>query len=178
MATRRLRGEGGLSQRASDGLWVGTVDLGRVNGKRVRKTVAAKTKKAAADKFLKLKKDLEAGKAEVGPSSSVEAWLNHWLDTIAVERNRARTIQGYRSYMRTWLIPYLGSHRLDKLSEDHVRALYREMKTQGKSDATRRQAHAILRRALKVALQEGRVTRGARVMTLVSLVLARPSRRP
>ena len=158
MATRRVRGEGSFSQRSSDGLWVGTVDLGWAGGKRVRKSVSAKTRKAASAKFVKLKRDLEKT-GGVTSSSTVEAWLNHWLDTIATERNRARTIQGYRGYLNTWLIPHLGAHRLDRLNEDHVRAMYRTMKDAGKSDATRRQAHAILRRALVVAMREGRINR-------------------
>ena len=155
---RRIRGEGSFSQRSSDGLWVGTVDLGWQGGKRVRKSVSAKTRKAASAKFVKLKRDLEKS-GGVTSSSTVEAWLNHWLDTIATERNRARTIQGYRGYLNTWLIPHLGHHRLDRLSEDHVRAMLRAMRDQGKSDATRRQARAILHRALMIAEREGRVSR-------------------
>jgi len=61
--------------------------------------------------------------------------------------------------VRTWLIPHLGRHRLDKLKPDHVRALYARMEAEGKSDATRRQAHAILRRALVVAEREGLIMR-------------------
>jgi len=155
---RRVRGEGSFSQRSSDGLWVGTVDLGWAGGKRVRKSVSAKTRKAASAKFVRLKRDLEKT-GGVTSNSTVEAWLNHWLDTIATERNRGRTLQGYRSYVRTWLIPQLGHHRLDRLSEDHVRAMLKAMRDQGKSDATRRQARAILQRALHVAEQEGRVSR-------------------
>jgi len=157
-SVRRVRGERSFSQRKSDGLWVGTVDLGWAGGKRVRKSVSAKTRKAASAKFVKLKRDLEKS-GGVTSSSTVEAWLNHWLDTIAVERNRPRTIQGYRGYLNVWLIPHLGQYRLDRLSEDHVRAMYRAMKDAGKSDATRRQAHAILRRALVVAMREGRISR-------------------
>lgn len=158
MATRRVRGEGSFSQRTRDGLWVGTVDLGWQGGKRVRKSVSAKTRKAASAKFVKLKRDLEKS-GGVTNNSTVEAWLNHWLDTIASERNRPRTIQGYRGYLRTWLIPYLGDQRLDRLSEDHVRAMLRAMRDQGKSDGTRRQARAILHRALMIAEREGRVSR-------------------
>lgn len=154
---RRIRGEGGFSQRASDGLWVGTLDLGWVNGKRVRKTVSAKTKREAQAKFLQLKKDADKGVISTG--ATVEAWLNHWLDTIAVERVRPRTLVGYRQYVNGYMIPAIGQHRLTKLSEDHVRALLRSMKDQGRSDQTRRQCRAILRRALTVAIQEGRVNR-------------------
>ena len=42
---RRGRGEGGVFQRKSDGLWVGTVSQGYdANGKRVRITVYGSTK--------------------------------------------------------------------------------------------------------------------------------------
>ena len=155
---RRIRGEGSFAQRAN-GLWVGTVDLGWRGGRRVRKSVSAKTKKEAQRKFVDLKRDAAKGVIKAGSAMTVEAWLNHWLDTIASERIRARTLQGYRSYANVWLIPYLGAHPLSKLTEDHVRSLYRAMKDNGKSDATRRQAHAILRRALVVAQREGRVNR-------------------
>jgi hypothetical protein len=37
--TRRGHGEGAIYQRASDGKWVGSVNLGYENGKRKRKTI-------------------------------------------------------------------------------------------------------------------------------------------
>jgi len=154
---RRIRGEGGFYQRA-DGVWVGVIDLGIHNGKRIRKTASGKTKKIAQTKFVALKREIEKG-GGLTANITVEDWLNHWIETIASERVRERTLQGYRVYIRTWLTPYLGSKRLDKLNEDHIRALYREMKLQGKSDATQRLAHAILRRALVVAEREGRIIR-------------------
>jgi integrase len=90
---------------------------------------------------------------------TVEDWLTHWLDNIASRRVRERTLVGYRGYVRTWLVPHLGRHRLDKLKPDHIRAMYAAMDAEGKSDATRRQAHAILRRSLVVAEREGRILR-------------------
>lgn len=162
MARRRQRGDGGLSQRASDGLWIGTLDLGeRVlpdgTRKRVRRSVSARTLSEARRKLNALKKDVDRGVTDLAPT--VEVWLRHWLETVAAREVRPRTLIGYRSYAETWLIPYLGKHRLDRLRADHIRALYQEMERQGRSDATRRQAHAILSRALSVAESEGKIAR-------------------
>jgi len=60
-------------------------------------------------------------------------------------------------YIDKWIVPHLGKRRLDRLRPDHVRALYSLMEAEGKSDATRRQVHAILRRALVVAERENRI---------------------
>lgn len=163
MGARRTSGEGSIYQRASDGRWVGVVDLGWVGGKRVRKTVTAHTLRELRPKFRALKQQVEQG--VVSDDATVEQWLRHWLDEIAPKRVRPRTLAGYRSYVDTWLIPHLGKRRLDKLRPDHVRALHRTMEDAGKSDATRRQAHAILSRALKVAEREGRIPRNVATLT-------------
>jgi len=154
---RRLRGEGGLYQRA-DGMWVGAIDLGWHNGKRIRKTVSGKTLKIVQEKFKALKGEIEKGYG-LSEDLSVEEWMNHWLEYIASERVRPTTLQGYAKMSRVWIVPYLGKYRLNKLKEDHIRALYREMKLQGKSTATIYQSHAVLARALNVALQESRIVR-------------------
>lgn len=160
---RRVKGEGSVYQRESDGRWIGVVDLGWVGGKRVRKTVSAATLQELRPKFRRLKTQVEAG--VLTDDSTVAQWLTHWLEEIAPGRVRPRTLQGYQGYVRTWLIPHLGKHRLDRLKPEHVRALHRAMEDAGKSPATRRQAHAILQRALKVAEREGKVSRN--VATLV-----------
>ena len=153
---RRTRGEGSIFQRA-DGLWVGRVDLGWVGGKRVRKQVTAKTLRQLKPKFRKLQRDVEAG--VLSDSMTVETWLRYWLDKVAPGRCKQRTLDGYKTYLEQYLIPQLGKHRLDKLTPAHVRRLHEWMASEGKSEATRRQAHAILRRALVVAERDGRVGR-------------------
>lgn len=159
---RRGRGDGSVYQRA-DGLWVGQIQIGarvpRPDGtqRRKRKTVTAKTRKAVLEKMRKVRAEVDAG--VFTDDGTVEDWLNHWLDNIACKRVRERTIVGYRGYINHWLIPHLGRHRLDKLKPDHIRAMYAAMEADGKSDATRRQAHAILRRALVVAERDGRILR-------------------
>jgi integrase len=154
---RRGRGDGSVFQRAQDGLWVGQIDLGWVGGKRKRKTVTAKTRKDVLAKMRAARREVESG--VVTGEATVEQWLRKWLDDIAPQKVRERTLQGYRGYVDHWLIPELGRVRLDKLQPDHVRMLHQRMAEAGLADATRRQAHMILRRALVVAEREGKILR-------------------
>ena len=68
-----------------------------------------------------------------------------------------RDLKTYRGYVDNWIVPALGKKRLTAVKPADVRALHRTMETAGKSGATRRQAHAILQRALEVAVDEGLV---------------------
>ena len=171
MPVRRAKGEGGLSQRhdhkscppAVDGAreehrcqgrWQGSVPV--IAGGRQRKYVYGVTKAEAQNK-LRVAVNAKAAGTLVVSVVSVEGWLTHWLDNIA--EVRGNTHLGYRSKIRTHLIPHLGKHRLDKLQPDHIRLMYRAMRAQGLAEASLRQTHAILARALKVAMQEGKISR-------------------
>lgn len=155
MAARRVKGEGSVYQRESDGRWVGVVDLGWVGGKRVRKTVTAPTLKELRPKFKALKQQIDSG--VLPDEATVEQWMKHWMETVASEKNRPSTLRSYQSYIDNWIVPHLGKYRLDRLRPDHIRTLYAVMKADGRPDATRRQAHAILRRALSVAEKDGKI---------------------
>jgi integrase len=156
MAGRRTKGEGSIFQRA-DGMWVGRVTYKLANGQAARKQVTARTKRELTPKFRKLQRDIEAG--VLTDATTVEAWLEHWFTKIAPERCRQRTLDGYRTYLDQYLIPSLGKHRVDTLNATHVRAMLAQMQERGLSEATARQAHMILLRALKVAHREGKVAR-------------------
>lgn len=157
MARRRMRDEGSIYQRKSDGRYVGVVDLGFVNGKRVRKTVTAKTKRELTPKFQALNDSLGSGIDD--DALTVEAWVTKWLDEVAPQRIRPSTLHTYELYARKWINPHLGRTRLSKLRPDQIRSMLRAMEDAGKSDATRRQVLAILRRALKVAVQDELIAR-------------------
>lgn len=157
MGVRRQQGEGSIYQRASDGRWVGVVDLGWVGGKRVRKSVTAATLRELRPKIARLKSSIESG--VVPDDVTVGAWLTHWLDEIAPAETRPRTLSEYRGYQRRYLDPAVGKVRLDRLKPEHVRALLRGMDEQGLSTTTQRQAYAVLRHSLEVAVKEQRVTR-------------------
>lgn len=155
--SRRTYGEGSVYRR-TDGMWVYAVDLGWVAGIRKRKTITAKTRAGLGPKIKALNKQLEAGMS-TGSVPTVEAWMTYWLDTIAPMTARPRTVEGYRSYVQTWITPHLGAHRLDKLTAAHIRGLWSTMVADGKSHATMRQCDAILSRALIIAEDEGKIAK-------------------
>lgn len=175
---RRTKGEGGLYQRHDHprcpaeevvegrkvrpdhkchGSWVGVVDLGWVDGKRVRRTVTAATLKEVRPKFAALKERTEAGVTSA--ELSVGSWLELWLTTIAPRRTRESTLRSYRGYVRTWIAPHLGHLPLGKMQPEHAEAMYDAMRQAGRKDATVRQAHAILSKAYKDAVRRKKVVR-------------------
>lgn len=151
---RRHKGEGGMYQRASDGRWVGVVDVGIVGGKRTRRTVTARTRRELAPKLDRLKREVAAGVS--GDAFTVRQWLDHW-HTQAARDLAPRTWEVYRSYLDQYVIPTVGHHRLTDIRASHVRGMLDWLDEQGRSAATRRQAYSILRRALQVAYDEQRV---------------------
>lgn len=144
-----------MYQRASDGLWVGVVDLGWQGGRRVRRTVYAKTATAVRRRLAEAKRDASEG--IITDASTVADWMSYWLDHVAADRVADSTIRTYRMYVSRWIAPQLGQIRLDRLTPAQIRAMHRAMEASGLSSTSRRQVHAILSRALKVAVQERRV---------------------
>jgi len=152
---RRHKGDGSIFQRKSDGRWLGVVDLGYMNGRRVRRTVSAKTLRELHPKMKALKKRTEAG--VTGSDQPVEQWVTYWLDHISDAR--PSTKKTYRGYVENWIAPSLGSVKLSALAAEHVRALMTHMETKDKAPATRKQVLSILSKAMEIAVREGKIER-------------------
>lgn len=164
--TRKSNGEGSIYQdrqgRWHAKVWMGLKDDGTPERRHV--TGAKRADVAAKKKELERKRDQGAADA-AGRAPTVQAWLDHWLDNIAANRVRPLTLEGYRSLMRLHLGPRLGKHRLDRMQPEHLEAAYKAMVDGGLSPATVLRAHRVLSRALKIAVQRGKIARN--VATLV-----------
>jgi integrase len=166
ISTRSASGESSIQQDSAD-RWHGYVSMGlKREGARDRRHVSGQRRADVVRKVRALEKKRDEGTAQAaGRAPTVSEWLDHWLTTIAARRVRPSTLEGYESKLRTRVKPALGHHRLDRLQPEHVEAFYAEMEADGFSSASALQCHRILSRALKVAVQRGRVKRN--VCTLV-----------
>lgn len=149
MAKRRGRGEGSVTQRP-DGRWVGRVDLGWVEGKRQRKAVYGRTRRAAADKLTKVLRDVQQGAALPDERQTVAQFLERWL---AHKRTamRGRAWGTYEQAIRLHLVPGIGKIPLAKLTPAQLDAWFRLHQAAGVSARNIRYARTVLRAALNQA---------------------------
>jgi integrase len=183
---RRQRGEGGLYQRHDHetcpppepdehgkpvrpdhrckGRWVATILYSDpMTGITRRKTLYGPTLGKARVKLNQARGEAERG-ALAASNMTVTAWLDYWLRDIAAERTKPQTLAGYQSKVKTLIVPHLGHHRLTTLRPEHVRAWLRTLRATGSrtggplTEATVRQAYVILHKALKDAINDGRLS--------------------
>jgi integrase len=161
VATRRGAGEGSVYQRASDGLWIGTVDLGRgPDGKRRRRAVAARTKREALAKLDDARR-LAAGGIVPDAQATVASLIDSFLDGHHGRQLKPATLANYRTIADAYIVPYVGHIKAAKLTPEHLRRWLDALEDAGKSANTRRLARAVLRRSLALAERDGLVARNA-----------------
>lgn len=167
MTNRAASGESSI-YRDEEGRWHGYVSMGlKENGRRDRRHVSGARRADVVAKVRALEAKRDAGTAEAaGRAPTVGDWLDHWLEHIAPRRVRARTLESYEALVRLHLRPGLGHHRLDRLQPEHLEQLYGSLlEDKHLSPATVLRLHRVLSRALRVAMQRGKVARN--VATLV-----------
>jgi integrase len=153
--------------RDDEGRWHGYVSMGlKPGGRRDRRHVTGKTRADVTAKVRAMERRRDEGVAAAsGRGPTLSEWLEHWLEQIAARRVRPRTLESYRATVRRHIVPSIGAQRLAKLQPEQVEAMYGQMLASGLSPSSVLRTHRILSRALKVAMQRGKITRN--VGTLV-----------
>src|SRR4051794_3333690 len=82
MAARRGYGEGSIYQRAGDGMWVASVDLGEVDGKRRRKSIYGRTRADVRDKLRAAQNLRDRGGLVSDERQTVGGYLDWWVATV------------------------------------------------------------------------------------------------
>jgi len=90
---------------------------------------------------------------------TVGEYLTTWVTERIPGTVSVRTEEIYGRVIRLYLLPYLGKIRLLKLTPNDVSAMMSELGKAGLSPSTKRMARAALRRALRMAEQDGLIVR-------------------
>jgi integrase len=149
---RRGNGEGSIYQ-LPDGRWRGSVFLGYRQGKPHRKYVTRRTRAQAAAEIRHLLEAQRQGQLITTGSMTVGEWLATYLQQVARPKIRPRTFDRYALDIERHIVPAIGRHRLDKLRPAHLVELYNAKAAEGLSGASVRHMHAVIRRALNVAVK-------------------------
>lgn len=160
---RRGHNEGSIYQR-KDGLWVASVSLGMVNGKRKRKYIYGKTRAEVSREQTKLLHDLNRGVPIRTAGTTVAAFLERWLATIK-PNVRPNTHRNYSIMINRHMLPAIGRIRIEKLTQQHVHELMVAKTQEGLSLRTVINIRNVLRAALNQAMKWDLVPRN--VATLV-----------
>lgn len=150
---RRAYGSGSVSQRASDGLWIGSYDVGwTAKGTRHRIRVAAKTKPEAQRKLRDRIREIQSGAvpATVNTTHTVKSWSDEWL--AATQRKlRPTTWATNAGAVRKWIVPELGRIRMGALTPAHLRQLAEVQEAHGLKPSSVLRTHAVFTSMLKAA---------------------------
>jgi hypothetical protein len=142
-----------------DGYWHGRVTVGVLdNGNPDRRHVQAKTEAEVTRKVRKLERERDIGSVrKTGQEWTVERWLLHWYETIAVPSVRYKTQEYYRTAINKYLIPGIGAHKLERLEPEHIERLYARLRREGAKSSTLQQVNITLRASLNEAERRDRI---------------------
>ena len=125
------------------------------------RTLTADTRQAAYLKLAEIEGQMRTGYLNLDKRNipSLESWLGYWLESRKNELNPT-TWHGYEASCRKWLVPIMGSVRLDSITPRMIQDLYQHlMEEQSLSAGTIRRMHSLLSSAFGLALLQGAITR-------------------
>ncbi|MDG5807572.1 site-specific integrase [Streptomyces ossamyceticus] len=118
MSGKRANGEGSIypyKNGFAAYVWVTTPD-----NDRKRKYVYGKTREETHEKWIKLHSEASRGPVQTR-HRTVEAFLSYWLESIVKPNLAPLSYVSYEGSTRLYIVPHLGSKRLDKLTVRDVR---------------------------------------------------------
>ncbi|MDX2393434.1 site-specific integrase [Streptomyces sp. DK15] len=168
---RNPNGAGSIWQR-SDGRYEARVYVPQPGGTRRRKTVYGKTWEECDTKRQELVLRDRQGIPTPTRSAKLSEWLPFWLETFVRHDRKKTTYAKYETHVRLYLIPHLGSKRLETLGVRDVRRMLAAVTAQA-SAATAKESHRVLRSALTAANREELISRNVVMLVPAPRVVQR-----
>ncbi len=167
-ARRRANREGSIWQR-QDGRWTGAAYVLTVAGTFRRAYVYGHSRDEVHARLVKLQDRSARGVPLPDHAWTVGEYLDYWLENIARPAIRPTTYAKYEVFIRLYLRPGLGRHRLDRLSVATVQSWLNSRLVTGDSIAKVQVMRRVLAAALTRAMREELISRNvARLATLPS----------
>ncbi|WP_432158624.1 MULTISPECIES: tyrosine-type recombinase/integrase [unclassified Streptomyces] len=154
---RNPNGAGSIWQR-KDGRYEARVYVPQPDGTRKRKTVYGATWEECDEKRQELVRRDRQGIPTPSRSAKLSEWLPYWLEEYIRPHRKRTTYVKYEMHVRLYLVPLLGSRRLESLTTANVRQMLSKVTAQA-SAATAKEAHRVLRTALTAACREELISR-------------------
>jgi len=138
-----------------ESVWVVRIFLGRdENGKqKFHKKIIKGTKKEAVTYETKKLRERDLGISIESTNTTLNKYLDEWLDKAAKHRLRERTFEDYKEYLKRYVRHVIGSKKLCDLKPLDIQKLYTDLLERNLSARTVRYAHAVLSSALKQAVK-------------------------
>lgn len=163
---KRQYGTGSVFKRASDDRWIGQLLVGvRPNGTNRYVTVSYKAKPGQTDASARAEcsRRLDAKAKQIAltglPAAgigrpTVRSWASVWLEHHT-QRVKASTYSTDAGAVHRWIVPTIGTRRLEDLTPADVRAVTKAVTDAGRSTTTARHAQTVLGQMLRAAILEG-----------------------
>ncbi|GAA2614404.1 tyrosine-type recombinase/integrase [Actinomadura fulvescens] len=126
---KRANGEGTIYQR-KDGRYEGAAFVPTTAGTLKRVRVYGRTHAEVRTKLTKVLEQADQGIPVAAESWTIAQYLTYWLEHVVRPERKPKTVQGYESVIRLYLIPELGTKRLGKLAARDVRAFVSRVRAQ------------------------------------------------
>ena len=142
--------------------WEGRITTERDpgTGKQIQRSVSGKTQKEVAQKLREISVEIDKRTYLAPTKLTVKDWLDTWVKEY-LEDIKPSTKYLYTRNVEMYIIPNLGSVKLDALTSPMVQALYNRLHKPGKKDVkplsakTIRSLHGVLHKALQQAVLNG-----------------------
>jgi integrase len=151
---RRGHGEGSIYQR-KDGRWAASITL---EGRK-RKTFYGKTRKEVQEQLKVALLEQKQGTLVTSPQQTVEQYLKYWLENVHRQSIRVLSYVRYEEFVRLHLVPAIGHIQMQKLSPQHLQALYARKLDEGMAPKSVIFMHNLMHKALKDAIRWNLVSR-------------------
>jgi len=146
---KRGNGEGSIYRRKSDGYWVGSLSLPDGN----RKVFYGKKQSEVIAKLDEAANDLRRGMLAVGSNTTLQEYLENWLENVHKPTIRLSTYLNYRKLLKNYLVPGIGKVKIHRLTPQQVQGFYSQKMSEGLAPKTVNNIHGVLHKALDNAVK-------------------------